>query len=320
MTTYNVDWNYGSRKQINNFNPEVDTVNLGWLKDSQFNIVEKNGSVYISVVGNNNVMTLNGVSLSDLNNSNLNMSDSSAQNKWNAITSGTNVNVMDLSLGDDNPLFIKNQAEGVMNQDGTLRTIYSTTAENVSPVNYNTYKTDAQLYDTLYQGTNAKDVIYGTADNDGLRGYAGDDILLGGAGNDHLDGSAGKNALFGGSGDDYMFSGAGNAATNTMTGGTGSDHFVLIANKFNTNNMNTMIVTDFSDEDSIDIVSHEHSYNFGMFDTNNDGFLTTADKNVSIVTNTDGVSGIQLAVSDNFTIQVQNHTQLSSSDLTFGKW
>ena len=198
-----------------------------------------------------------------------------------------------------------------------------TTNQKVKKVNYNLHGysvggNDALLFDTLIQGTNADDTMNGTEGDDGLRGYDGDDVMFGGAGNDRLAGYAGNNTMYGGSGNDYLYSGDYYAGVNTMNGGTGADHFVI--NAYESTAMkgsNITVIQDFSSIDTIDINSHDRSLSFSKFDTDNDGLLTTADKGVTALHNADGTTGIQLAISDHYVLQVQNQSELGSSDFTF---
>ena len=87
-------------------------------------------------------------------------------------------------------------------------------------------------------GTNANDLILGSAGNDNmnaqggddcilggdggdrLRGANGDDIILAGAGNDILIGNRGDDVLYGQSGDDDL---SGGRQTDICDGGTGTD-------------------------------------------------------------------------------------------------
>ena len=69
-------------------------------------------------------------------------------------------------------------------------------------------------------GTDADDVVQGSADDDALSGGTGNDILSGGAGSDVLDGGTGNDVLAGSSGDDVVRGGSGN---DNMGGGTGDD-------------------------------------------------------------------------------------------------
>jgi hypothetical protein len=214
-----------------------------------------------------------------------------------------------------------------------MNTVYSKTNQNVPAVDYNkTYfsvnPNDPLYFDTLFQGTNGDDVMNGTAGDDGMRGYGGNDVMNGGYGNDRMAGYFGNNTMNGGPGIDYMFTG--NGATNDgttgdvsginiMNGGPGADHFVLNAQEWTgLKGTNTMVIQDLTNIDTIDIVTYgKDALNFSSFDTNNDGVLNTADKGVTALHNADGTTGIQLAVSDHYNIQVQNQTQLSSTSFSF---
>lgn len=206
-----------------------------------------------------------------------------------------------------------------------METIILKTNEKVAKIDYNKegYSvggTDAELCDTRIQGTNANDTMYGTTGDDIMRGYGGNDVLFGGAGNDSMISSGGKNTLYGGAGSDYLYSGYGYVGIDTMNGGTGVDHFVQDIRYQGTwmKGKSTMVVQDFTHGvDSIDIQSADTSLSFSKFDTNNDGLLTIEDKGVMALHNADGTTGIQLAVSDHYDIQVQNQSKLTSSDFSF---
>ena len=69
-------------------------------------------------------------------------------------------------------------------------------------------------------GTNANDLILGSAGNDNMNAQGGDDIILAGAGNDILIGNRGDDVLYGQSGDDDL---SGGRQTDICDGGTGTD-------------------------------------------------------------------------------------------------
>lgn len=69
-------------------------------------------------------------------------------------------------------------------------------------------------------GTNANDLILGSAGNDTIDGKNGDDCIVGGDGNDNLAGGPGNDVLVGGSGDDALDGGPGN---DICYGGPGTD-------------------------------------------------------------------------------------------------
>ncbi len=61
-----------------------------------------------------------------------------------------------------------------------------------------------------FNGTNAGDLILGSAGPDSIGGRQGSDCILGGNGNDTLDGNQQNDVLVGGAGDDDMDGGLGN--------------------------------------------------------------------------------------------------------------
>lgn len=69
-------------------------------------------------------------------------------------------------------------------------------------------------------GTNANDLILGTASGDNLRGGDGDDCILGGGGDDRLDGQKGNDILLGQDGNDSL---QGSQDTDICDGGAGTD-------------------------------------------------------------------------------------------------
>jgi Ca2+-binding RTX toxin-like protein len=83
--------------------------------------------------------------------------------------------------------------------------------------------------DDLLSGGNGNDALFGGRGSDALFGGAGRDNLFGGSGNDLLDGGTGRDNLFGGSGRDTINGGDGNdnlyggGGADTLTGGAGND-------------------------------------------------------------------------------------------------
>lgn len=99
-------------------------------------------------------------------------------------------------------------------------------------------------------GTDASELINGTAGNDEIRGERGNDILNGLSGDDLLRGGKGDDVLNGGDGNDRL---RGDAGNDILTGGNGSDRFI-----FNNRGGNDT-VTDYQDEiDRLDFT------NFGI--------------------------------------------------------
>jgi Ca2+-binding RTX toxin-like protein len=61
-----------------------------------------------------------------------------------------------------------------------------------------------------FDGTNAGDLILGSAGPDNINGRQGNDCIVGGDGNDVLNGDQGNDVLIGGAGDDDLDGGPGN--------------------------------------------------------------------------------------------------------------
>ena len=82
-------------------------------------------------------------------------------------------------------------------------------------------------------GGSGRDIIYGNATGNTLRGENGNDEIWGGDGWDRLFGGAGVNDLHGGDGEDVLWGGSendtlvGDAGNNSMFGGTGDDSYVV---------------------------------------------------------------------------------------------
>lgn len=81
--------------------------------------------------------------------------------------------------------------------------------------------------DDTVQGDDGRDIIFGGFGDDDLQGGNGKDRLFGGFGDDDLTGGEGKDKLFGGRGDDTLDGGAG---SDYLTGGSGRDTFVIDGN------------------------------------------------------------------------------------------
>jgi Ca2+-binding RTX toxin-like protein len=78
-------------------------------------------------------------------------------------------------------------------------------------------------------GTNANDLVLGSAGIDDMTGRGGADCLIGGSGADTLTGSNGVDILLGGDGNDSLLGSGGNdvlygeAGNDTLNGGNGTD-------------------------------------------------------------------------------------------------
>ena len=76
------------------------------------------------------------------------------------------------------------------------------------------------FYMASIYGSNIKETLNGTINDDYIFGFDGDDILNGGDGNDYLDGGNGNDSLDGGNGNDLLKGGKG---VDTLNGGGGFD-------------------------------------------------------------------------------------------------
>lgn len=104
------------------------------------------------------------------------------------------------SYGGDRPLYVDFTAtlmSGVTYQGEYNVTDWGDGTE----VNF-TFNTTLFSLKALFTGTQAVDVVFGSADGDVLSGGGGGDFIEGAAGNDTLDGGAGKDTLYGGAGND----------------------------------------------------------------------------------------------------------------------
>ncbi|MCC0022601.1 MAG: M10 family metallopeptidase C-terminal domain-containing protein [Hyphomicrobiaceae bacterium] len=77
-------------------------------------------------------------------------------------------------------------------------------------------------------GSEGKETIVATAEDDVIEGRGDDDILSGGNGNDDVSGGAGDDELSGGEGADLIVGGEGD---DSLTGGQGYDRFLFAANE-----------------------------------------------------------------------------------------
>lgn len=73
-----IDWAWGTNIVETNFNPETDTIYIGWLNSDHIDVYESNGSTVFAVPSNNQTTTLQGISLSQLSAVNFTIMDASA--------------------------------------------------------------------------------------------------------------------------------------------------------------------------------------------------------------------------------------------------
>jgi hypothetical protein len=85
-TTTTITWAWGTNPVIN-FNPATDKLNFGWMQASQFTVTESAGSTVISIVDNSHTYTLKGVTLSQLQMSNIVANDAGTVAKWQSLIS-----------------------------------------------------------------------------------------------------------------------------------------------------------------------------------------------------------------------------------------
>ncbi len=95
--------------------------------------------------------------------------------------------------------------------------------------------------DTL-NGNSGDDTLNGGAGNDSLYGWTGNDILNGGEGNDYLIGAAGNDTLNGGAGNDRLYAGSGE---DSLNGGAGDDYIIA------GNGKDTLIFEDLFGNDTV---------------------------------------------------------------------
>ena len=79
--TIAITWNYGVHATIA-FDPSHQVLNFGWITGEYFTVTEHNGSVMISLPGNQQSYMLDGVSLSELSMHNIMANDQSALDVW----------------------------------------------------------------------------------------------------------------------------------------------------------------------------------------------------------------------------------------------
>ncbi|MDA4845134.1 glycosyl hydrolase family 18 protein [Hoeflea poritis] len=73
-----IDWAWGTNAVETSFNPATDTIFVGWLKAEHIDVAESNGNVVFSIPSNNQTVTLQGVSLSQLSAQNFTFLEPSA--------------------------------------------------------------------------------------------------------------------------------------------------------------------------------------------------------------------------------------------------
>lgn len=83
-TTYPIEWKYGTQTALD-FDPASDKLDFKYFHPNEFTVAEVNGSVVISIVGQNQTYTLDGVRLSDLAYSNILAVDGATNQVWHTL-------------------------------------------------------------------------------------------------------------------------------------------------------------------------------------------------------------------------------------------
>lgn len=121
-TTTTITWAWGTNPVLA-FNPATDKLDFGWMQTSQFTVAEKSGSVVIGVVDNNHTYTLQGVSLGQLQMSNIVAKDAGTVAKWQSLISGAQTALPSISVAD---------ASVTENNSGTTNAAFTVTLSKAS--------------------------------------------------------------------------------------------------------------------------------------------------------------------------------------------
>ncbi|WP_217351989.1 hypothetical protein, partial [Ruegeria sp. HKCCD8929] len=84
-----IDWSWGQHLIATDFDPHQSTIYIGWIGADALQITETPQCVVISVPGNNQSTTLQGVTLDQLSPENFKISDSGAEAEVFALLDGT---------------------------------------------------------------------------------------------------------------------------------------------------------------------------------------------------------------------------------------
>ncbi len=199
---YLLSWGWGTHETIASFDPEEDRIDLqNIFGPNDLALRDENGSTVIAVLfgasGEQQTLTLQGVSLSDLETSNFAGAASALPTIQAALNAAPDPGGETLigSSGNDS-------LQGSSDEDDL-------------------------------RGANGNDRIWGLGGDDDLRGNSGADTLFAGNGDDTAWGGEGSDRLIGGSGDDRLIGGAGRDLLNggigddTLVGGSGNDTFIV---------------------------------------------------------------------------------------------
>jgi len=73
--TVGITWAWGQNKVVSDFDPQSDTIFIDWFSPSAIDVAEVNGNVVFTMAGNNQTVTLEGITLSDLSVANFTIRD-----------------------------------------------------------------------------------------------------------------------------------------------------------------------------------------------------------------------------------------------------
>jgi chitinase len=98
-TVTTISWMWGTSTVLA-FDPDLDVLDFGWFQKDDFSIAEVGGSVVITITGNNQTYSLDGVTLAKLSMANIRAKDAGAIQKWDAALDGAEPSVPSLSIAD----------------------------------------------------------------------------------------------------------------------------------------------------------------------------------------------------------------------------
>ncbi|WP_425066857.1 Calx-beta domain-containing protein [Reyranella sp.] len=98
-TVTTINWTWGVNTVLA-FDPALDVLDFGWFQKDNFSIAEVGGSVVITITGNDQTYTLDGVTLAELSMDNIRAKDASVIEKWDAALDTAEPAVPSLSVAD----------------------------------------------------------------------------------------------------------------------------------------------------------------------------------------------------------------------------
>ncbi|MDB5486360.1 MAG: hypothetical protein JWQ58_75 [Reyranella sp.] len=98
-TVTTINWMWGTNTVLA-FDPDLDVLDFGWFQKDNFSIAEVGGSVVITITGNNQTYTLDGVTLAELSIDNIHAKDASAIHEWDSALDTADPATPSLSIAD----------------------------------------------------------------------------------------------------------------------------------------------------------------------------------------------------------------------------